>query len=196
MTHHEPIVLASSSPQRKTLLESLGVPFVVVPSQVNEEACTERDPAKRAVLLAREKAQEVAERHRGRWVIGCDTLVVAPDGTLLEKPADVRDAERMLRLQSGGASVVHSGLALISPAGLAESDISSSEVRFKVLTDAEVAWWMGTRLWENRSGSFQIDGPGQLMIAEIRGDWTGIVGLPVFLLGELLRRMESPYAVR
>lgn len=196
MTHAEPLILASSSPQRKTLLEGLGIPFVVIPSQVNEEACTELDPAKRAALLAREKAQEVAERHRGRWVIGCDTLVVASDGTLMEKPADDEDARRMLMLQSGRVSVVHSGLALISPAGLMEADLSSSDVRFKELSHEDIDWWIKTRLWENRSGSFQIDGPGQLMITEIRGDWTGIVGLPVFLLGELLRRMESPFDAR
>lgn len=194
MTHAEPLILASASPQRKTLLEGLGVPFVVVPSRVNEEACTEVDPAKRAVLLAREKAQEVAERHRGRWVIGCDTLVVARDGTLMEKPVHEADARRMLALLSGGVSVVHSGLALVSPAGLIESDISSSEVHFKELTDAEIDWWIGTGLWENRSGSFQIEGPGQLMIEEIHGDWTGIKGLPVFLFGELLRKMAAPFA--
>lgn len=194
MNSAEPLILASSSPQRKTLLEGLGVPFVVVPSKVNEEACTEADPAKRAELLAREKAQEVAERHRGRWVIGSDTLVVAQDGTLLEKPVDETDARRMLMLQSGGVSVVHSGLALVSPAGVIESGLSSSDVRFKQLSEAEIDWWMSTQLWQNRSGSFQIDGPGQLMIAEIRGDWTSIVGLPVFLLGELLRRMESPFS--
>lgn len=193
MSSAGPLILASASPQRKTLLEGLGIPFVVVPSRVNEEACTERDPAKRAELLAREKAQEVAERHRGRWVVGCDTLVVAPDGTLLEKPADQRDARRMLLVQSGGTSTVHSGLAIVSPAGVVETGISSSDVRFRMLTDNDIAWWMSTHLWENRSGSFQIDGPGQLMIEEIRGDWTGIVGLPVFLLGTVLRRMEAPY---
>jgi septum formation protein len=189
----EPIILASSSPQRKTLLEGLGIPFVVIPSQVNEEACTEVDPAKRAVLLAREKAQEVAGRHRGRWVIGCDTLVVAPDGTLLEKPVDEADARRMLMMQSGGASTVHSGLTVITPAGITLEGLSSSEVRFRTLSEKDIAWWMSTKLWQNRSGGFQIDGQGQLMIENIRGDWTSIVGLPVYLLGELLRAAEHPF---
>lgn len=98
----QPVILASASPQRKTLLANLGVEFVVIPSQVNEETCSEKDPAKRAVQLAREKAEEVAQRHRGRWVIGCDTLVVAPDGTLLEKAAIEEEAREMLKLQSGG----------------------------------------------------------------------------------------------
>ncbi len=190
------IILASSSPQRKYLLEGLGVNFSVIPSLVNEEACTELDPAKRAVLLAREKAQEVADRHRGQWVIGCDTLVVAPDpsgrlrtgSTLLEKPKNEDDARRMLELQSGGTSVVHSGLALISNTGIMVDGLSSSDVTFRRLSAEDIDWWMNTKLWENRSGSFQIDGPGQLMIEEIKGDWTSIVGLPVYLLGELARK--------
>ena len=189
----DPLILASASPQRRTLLEGLGIPFVVIPSQVNEEACTEMDPPKRAQLLAREKAQEVADRHRGRWVIGCDTLVMAPDGTLLEKAVDADDARRMLRLQSGGVSVVHSGLAVISPTGLMEDGLSSSDVQFRTLSDADIDWWIASNLWQNRSGSFQIDGPGQLMIEHIRGDWTSIVGLPVYLLGQILRHMEHPF---
>lgn len=184
----EPFILASSSPQRKRLLEGLNMEFVVIPSRVNEEACTETDPAKRAVLLAREKASEVAGLHRGRWVIGCDTLVVAPNGTLLEKPTSEQDARRMLQLQSGGTSVVHSGLALMSPAGVLESGLSTSHVTFRTLSAADIDWWMQTGLWKDRSGSFQIDGPGQMMIQEIRGDWTSIVGLPIYLLGEFLRK--------
>lgn len=67
--------------------------------------------------------------------------------------------------------------------------LSSSDVRFRSLSDADIDWWMQTGLWKDRSGSFQIDGPGQLMIEEIRGDWSGIVGLPVFLLGRLAEEL-------
>ncbi len=186
-----PLILASASPQRQSLLEGLGLTFSVIPSRVPEEMCTETDPAKRAVHLAREKAQEVGQRHRGEWIIGCDTLVVASGGTLLEKPRDEEDARRMLRLQSGGTSVVHSGLALLSPAGVLYDGLSSSAVTFKELSAEEIDWWMETKLWEGRSGAFQIDGPGQFMIERIEGDWTGIVGLPVFLLGQLARKAGS-----
>lgn len=182
------LILASSSPQRKYLLEGLGVRFDVVPPvSVNEEAHPELDPGKRAVLLAREKAQDVSVHRPGMWIIGCDTLVVASDGTRLEKPVDADDARRMLKLQSGGTSVVHSGLAIVSPSGETIDGLSSSDVTFRSLGENDIDWWISTNLWENRSGSFQIDGPGQLMIQEIRGDWSSIVGLPVYLLGELAR---------
>lgn len=185
----EHIILASSSPQRKYLLEGLGVRFDVVPPvSVDEEAHPELDPGKRAVMLACEKAQDIAAHRPDSWIIGCDTLVVAADGTRLEKPVDADDARRMLQLQSGRTSVVHSGLALVSPDGSVIDGLSSSYVTFRPLHDDDIEWWIRTKLWENRSGSFQIDGPGQLMIQEIKGDWSGIVGLPVYLLGEITRK--------
>lgn len=187
------LVLASASPQRKTLLAGLGLEFDVVVSEVEESSFAEKDPAKRALFLAQAKAADVAKKHPDAWVIGCDTLVVAPDGTLLEKPVDAKDAARMLRLQSGGTSVVHSGLALRSPQGKEWSDVSSSDVRFRKLSQNDVDWWIKTNMWNGRSGGFQIDGLGQLLIAEICGDWTSIVGLPVYVLGELMRGAEAPF---
>lgn len=181
----QPLILASASPQRKVLLEGLGIDFVIIPSRFNEADHPEKDPAVRAQTLAKEKALDVAEQHRGRWVLGCDTLVVTEDGELLEKPLDAQDARRMLTLHSGRTSVVHSGLALVSPEGIVHEGLSSSDVLFKRLTGEEMDWWIESELWKNRSGGFQIDGPGQWMIAEICGDWTSIVGLPVFLFGQL-----------
>lgn len=183
-----PIVLASSSPQRRSLLAGLGVDFIVDPSNVDEDACTERDPLKRAAHLSRLKAQDVMGRHPGACVIGCDTLVVSPTGELLEKPVDAADARRMLIMQSGGVSVVHSGLCVVTPDGSAYEGLSSSEVEFAPLSEGSIDWWIDTGQWQNRSGGFQIDGPGQMMIARIQGDWTGIVGLPVFLLGQLMEQ--------
>lgn len=182
------LILASASPQRKTLLAGLGLTFEVIPSRVQESECQERDPVRRAELLSALKARDVAAKHPGHIIIGCDTLVVNAEGHLLEKPADAQDALRMLQLQSGRTSVVHSGVTVISESGKECSGVSSSSVTFKKLSKQEEQWWIGTRLWEDRSGAFQIDGLGQLMIERIEGDWSGIVGLPVFLLGDLLRK--------
>lgn len=181
------LILASTSPQRKTLLEGLGILFDVVPSSVLEDDHPELNPLQRSIDLARLKAQDVASRHKGQIVIGCDTLVVAADGTLLEKPASPEDALRMLALQSASVSTVHSAVCVVDAQGNLHQEVSSSSVRFKQMTDDEKNWWISTRLWEGRSGGFQIDGLGQLLIEKIEGDWTGVVGLPVFLLGKLLR---------
>lgn len=183
----EPLILASASPQRKVLLEGLGFPFEIHPSSVDEDAHPERDPGPRAQVLAEEKARNVAKSHPGRWIIGCDTLVVSPSGELHEKPKHPEEARKMLQSQSGGTCIVHSGLCILTPSGTASADLSSTLVTFAQLTAQDIDWWISTGLWQGRSGAFQIDGLGQLLIKRIDGDWTGVVGLPVFLLGRLLR---------
>ncbi|MSR87152.1 septum formation protein Maf [Candidatus Peribacteria bacterium] len=185
------LILASASPQRKTLLSGLGLSFDVVPSKIDESTCTERDPVRRAEVLAALKARDVAAHHHGCVVIGCDTLVVASDGSLLEKPREEGEARSMLMLQSGKTSLVHSAVTVINGEGEEFDGVSTSSVTFKKLSKEEVEWWMGTKMWEDRSGGFQIDGLGQLMIERVEGDWTGVVGLPVFLLGELLVKAGS-----
>ncbi|HAI98402.1 TPA: septum formation protein Maf [Candidatus Peribacteria bacterium] len=181
------LILASASPQRKQLLSSLGLSFHVAPSDVEEADCPETDPAQRARSLAVMKAGNIAATHGNAWVIGCDTLVVASDGTLFEKPRNEREARAMITRLSGSACLVHSGLCLQSPDGGVFEDVSTSVVTFKKLSEAEIDWWMKTGLWQGRSGAFQIDGPGQLMIERIEGDWSSVVGLPIFLLGKLMR---------
>lgn len=184
MSQH--LVLASASPQRKQLLEGLGFTFEVHPSSFDESACDIRTPIERAKHLAAHKAQEVNERFPDSFVIGCDTLVVASNGDLLEKAPDAATAREAISKLSGATCQVHSGLSVFDPKQQHFDGVSSSAVTFKTLTDEEVDWWIGTGLWKDRSGSFQIDGPGQLLIEHIEGDWSSIVGLPVFLLGELL----------
>jgi septum formation protein len=156
-------------------------------SNVDEGGHGETDPLRRAADLARLKAQDIASRRKGCVVIGCDTLVVDPKGALLEKPLDEREARGMIEAQSGGMSTVHSALCVIDAEGRSHEGVSSSTVTFKKLSEEEVQWWLNTGLWRGRSGAFQIDGEGQLMISRIEGDWTGVVGLPVFLLGQLLK---------
>ncbi|MFH0851891.1 MAG: Maf family protein [Candidatus Peregrinibacteria bacterium] len=183
------LILASASPQRKQLLAGLNIPFTVCVTGVEDESDhTHADPAERAQFFARLKAERAHTVHPDAWIIGCDTLVTAADATLLEKPGSAEGARAMIRLQSGRTSTVYSGLCVLDPQGEAREGMSLSSVMFKRLSPAEIDWWISTRLWEGRSGSFQIDGPGQLMIERIEGDWAGIVGLPVFLLGELMKQ--------
>lgn len=181
------LVLASASPQRKQLLEGLGVEFSIHPSTFDESSCDEQSPVERAKHLAMHKAQEVNERYPECFVIGCDTLVVAADGTILEKAPDPQAARIAIEKLSGSTCEVHSALSIFDPNQTHHEGVSSSLVTFKQLESIEMDWWIGTDLWKDRSGSFQIDGPGQLMIEKIEGDWSSVVGLPVFLLGELLK---------
>ncbi len=193
-SHVSRLILASASPQRKVLLEGLGMHFEVIPSEIDEDGHSEQSPVERAVILARLKAEDIANKNRGSIVIGCDTLVVAVEtrgarvSTILEKPKDEADAKRMIHMQSGRISLVHSALCIVDPSGKIHEGISTSRVTFKKLSPKDIDWWISTGFWRGRSGAFQIDGPGQLMISHIEGDWTGIVGLPVFLFGELIKQ--------
>ena len=186
MSQH--LVLASASRQRKRLLEGLGLIFEVHPSNFDESTCTKTDPVERAKHQAYHKAMDVNERFAGSFVIGCDTLVVSQEGDLLEKAPDMDAAREMVIKLSGKTCNVHSALSIVDPDQNHHEGVSSSAVRFKELTDEELDWWIGTGLWKDRSGSFQIDGPGQFMIEELRGDWSSVVGLPIFLLGDLLQK--------
>lgn len=188
------LILASASPQRKTLLEGLGVQFEVIPSGIEEDDHPEFDPLQRSKDLARLKAKDIAAKNKGAVVIGCDTLVVSGAGELLEKPKDEADARRMIKVHSGATCLVHSAVCIVDANGGIHEDVSTSSVTFKKITDTEIDWWIATKLWQGRSGGFQIDGPGQLLISHIEGDWTGIVGLPVFVLGQLLEK--AGYLIR
>ncbi len=181
-------ILASQSPQRKRLLEGIGLSFTIVQSSVDEDNHPEKDPQDRAMTLSELKALNVAKNHSGEFVLGADTLVVSSKGTLLEKPADAHEARSMLEEQRGGISIVHSALCLIAPDGSIFKDLDSSSVHFTDFTDETIDWWIDTELWKGRSGAFQIDGPGQLLIKKIEGDWTGVVGLPIFAFGLLAAR--------
>ena len=106
-------ILASQSPQRREILDRLGVSFKVISPPFDESSVHEKNPIKRASLLAEGKAASVAKDYPDEWVIGVDTLVVAENGELLEKPVDEADARRMLLLHSGKTSLVHSALCLL-----------------------------------------------------------------------------------
>lgn len=187
-----PLILASASSGRKMLLEDLGIPFEMFPSDLNEDDHPEREPAARATILARLKALDVHGRKSDRWILGCDTLVVASDGTLLEKAGDEEEARSMMERQSGGASVVHSAACLVSPAGEVFEGLSSSNVHFAPLTSEVIDWWVKNGYWKGKSGAFQIGGPGALIIERIDGDWSGVVGLSIHLFGTLCKEAGFP----
>ncbi len=183
-------ILASRSPQRKEILERLGISFEVIPSNMDEASVLERDPVKRAMLLAERKAGDIAKQHPGKWVIGVDTLVVASDGTLLEKPVDSEDARRMLRLHSGNISTVHTALCL--QRGFEQhAEVSSARVFFKALDARVIDWWIETDLWRDRSGAFQIEGEGEKLIEQLEGERETVVGFPVTLFLHMLQQMSE-----
>ena len=170
------IVLASTSPQRRLILEQLGIPFEVVAPAYAEEAGG--DPIDHAAGKAR------SVDGGDRPVLGVDTIV-ACNGELLGKPHDATDAERMLELLSGRTHEVVSGLCLRTPAW-EELHQATTRVTFRRLTPRDLAHYLASGEWQNRAGGYAIQGLGASLIEGIEGDYLNVVGLPGALLVRLL----------
>ena len=179
-----PLLLASTSPQRRAILTQLGVPFDEVAPRYEEHDPPEAD----AVRLVRDhalgKARSVAVEAGDRPVLGVDTTVVL-DGRIYAKPKDAGDAERMLEQLSGRTHAVVSGLALITPDWEHVED-SATLVTFRSLTPRDLAWYIGFGEWEGRAGGYAIQGHGAALVDRVEGDYFNVVGLPTALLVRLL----------
>jgi septum formation protein len=170
------IVLASTSPQRRLILEQLRIPFEVVAPAYEEE------PGGDPIEHAAGKARSVDGGDRP--VLGVDTIV-ACNGELLGKPRDATDAERMLEVLSGRTHEVVSGLCLRTPAW-EELHRATTRVTFRRLTPRDLAHYLASGEWQGRAGAYAIQGLGAGLIDGIEGDYLNVVGLPGALLVRLL----------
>lgn len=189
------IILASRSPQRRSLLTALGVPFRTVASEFTETALG-ADPEAVAIANAIGKAREVAGRvdlpPEGA-VLGADT-VVSVDGRILGKPRDRREAGEMLDALAGREHSVLSGVCLVTPRGEL-SDCDRTDVRFRRLPQVAREWYLGTGEWRERAGGYAIQGAGMALVERIEGDHSTVVGLPVGrLVGMLTVLGLGPWA--
>lgn len=170
------LVLASASPQRRAILEQLGVSFEVRPAGVEE--LTHGDPRAVVVENARRKARAVP----GELVLGADTEVVL-DGHIYGKAHDEAEAETYLRRLSGRTHEVWGGIAL-RVAGDERTAVAITRVRFRRLEKPWIDWYLSTGEWRDRAGAYAIQGRGSALVEEVDGDFWNVVGLPV---SELLR---------
>ena len=135
------LILASESPRRKQLLEKAGINFIVVPSKISEDKYRSSDPKMHVKHLAQAKADHVAQQYPHSWVIGADSIVEI-DGVILEKPDSMADARQMLYLLSGKTHYVHTGFSIIcKKKSLYFSDVVTTAVLFKTLTEIEIEWY-------------------------------------------------------
>lgn len=171
-----PLVLASASPQRRAILEQLGIEFEVRPAGVEE--LREGDP--RAVVL--ENARRKAAAVPGELVLGADTEVVL-HGRIYGKAKDEQEAEAHLQSLSGRTHEVWSGIALKTDAR-ERTAAAVTRVRFRSLERPWLDWYLATGEWRERAGAYAIQGRGSALVEEIHGDFWNVVGLPV---PELLR---------
>jgi septum formation protein len=183
------VYLASASPRRGELLRQIGVPFVVRPADIREEQLAGETPEVYVVRLAAAKAESIwATLPRGepRPVLAADTAVVL-DGPVLGKPRDAVEAERMLERLSGRTHRVLTAVALRASQGV-ETRLSESEVRFRATTPAERRAYCATGEPLDKAGGYGIQGRAAVFVEDLKGSYSGVVGLPLHETAALLAR--------
>lgn len=183
-----PVVLASASPRRKALLEALGIPVEVSPSDVDEIG--DGDPNAVAVYNARVKRDAVASEIPGpALVIAADTVVILDDH-LMGKPRDLDEARDMIRALSGRTHAVITGVAVIdTETGRAAEGYERTEVTFRDLAQDEINGFIETVRPLDRAGGYTVDGPGSLLVESYNGCYQNVLGLPVVRLDKLCREI-------
>ena len=176
------LVLASASPRRADLLREAGILFRVAPAHIDEAVRVGESPEAYVERLAREKAEAVHTASPGAFVLGADTTVVVDD-TILGKPVDRAEAARMLELLAGRSHRVLTGVALLGPADFTRAAVVSTNVTFSRLSDADIAWYVGTGEPLDKAGAYAIQGGASRFVERIDGSFSNVVGLPMEVVG-------------
>ncbi|MCP3741236.1 Maf family protein [Rossellomorea sp. BNER] len=184
------LILASSSPRRKMLLQQLHLDFSIIHSNVDESIDRMKGPEYVVTELAARKARAVASDYHSSYVIGSDT-VVALDGHILEKPKDEEEAKKMLSQLSGKTHSVFTGVAIIIE-GQQEVFYEKTDVTFWELTEQEILNYIETGEPYDKAGGYGIQALGALFVKEIKGDYASVVGLPISKLYRKLKKLGFP----
>jgi septum formation protein len=184
-----PLLLASTSPQRRMILEQLRIPFDAVAPRYDERGAPDADVVDVVREHARGKARSVASGAGERPVLGVDTAVTL-GGRIYGKCDDEGQAAQMLEVLGGTTHLVISGLCLVTP-GWEFVDHVATRVEFRQLTAREIAHYVASGEWENRAGAYAIQGLGASLVEQIEGDYLNVVGLPASLLVRVLAERYS-----
>jgi septum formation protein len=181
-------VLASASPQRRALLERLGVEFIVCPQDVDE--LEEGDPREAVLENALRKARSARLERPSAPVLACDTVVVL-DEVIYGKPADAAQARATLRALSGATHEVLGGVALLI-GGAEQTALARTEVTFRALGEDLIEWYLARGEWRGRAGGYAIQGAGAALVQCVRGDYENVVGLPLATLLAMYPQLLGP----
>ncbi len=198
MSARPTLVLASGSPRRLALLAQAGIePDALLPADIDETPERGELPRRLALRLAREKLDAADARrramaqHEGAFLLAADT-VVAVGRRILPKPDVAEEAADCLRLLSGRAHRVYTGLALMTPKGGVRTRLVETRVRFKRLSREEMDAYVASREWEGKAGGYAIQGLAGVFVVKLVGSYTNVVGLPLAETAALLGGERFP----
>jgi len=184
----QPLILASSSPYRKELLNRLGLPFETVSPEVDESPLAKELPQDTALRLAQIKARKIAETHPQALIIGCDQVATL-EGMQLGKPGNHENATKQLRMMQGRTVIFHSALCLYNAKTLnMQAEVVPYEVAFRKLSDEQIERYLLTEEPYNCAGSAKSEGLGIALISSMNGtDPNALIGLPLIKLITMLK---------
>ena len=187
------LILASQSPRRHALLQSLAIPFDVEIADVDEDWRVDEDPIAYVERVARAKAETIADRlgHPPTTVVLAADTTVDLDGEILAKPVDDADARRMLRLLSARTHQVHTAVYCWAATGV-HVDTVTTDVTFVRLTDGLIDWYLARGEHADKAGAYGMQGAAGALVARIAGSPSNVIGLPLAATVTLLRRCGIP----
>lgn len=190
------VILASQSPRRVELLKQMGVDCDILPADIDESVLANEPPETYVLRLAKQKAQaarrlvqQKSSELQALPIIAADTTVVL-QGEILGKPENDADAERMLRMLAGTTHTVLTAVA-IDAQGQTEVKLSSTQVAMMPLTSTQISHYLAWGEHRGKAGSYGIQGLAAAWIQEIRGSYSGVMGLPIYETAYLLRKYTS-----
>ncbi|MBP1966056.1 Maf family protein [Paenibacillus aceris] len=194
LNHEQRLILASSSPRRQELIQSLGLPYIIRVSDADETVEGKITPSEMVEVLSIRKASTVREMlepgEKHGIIVGSDTIVVLQD-EVLGKPADEEDSFRMLKALQGTTHQVYSGVACIdAETGKRVALHSVTHVKMKGMSDAQIRRYIATGEPKDKAGSYAIQGIGSTIVESISGDYFTVVGLPLSLLSDMLLNFD------
>jgi septum formation protein len=192
------LALASGSPRRLALLQQIGLqPDALLPADLDETPGRNESPRKLAARLALEKARVGAKTASGRdelqgaYIVAADT-VVCVGRRILPKCESSEDADFCLRLLSGRAHRVYTGVTVVDPSGRERSRLVEARLRFKRLSGKEIAAYVASREWRGKAGGYAIQGVAGGFVVKLVGSYTAVVGLPLYETMALLEGLGYP----
>ncbi|PWB88778.1 septum formation inhibitor Maf [Methylocystis sp. MitZ-2018] len=184
-----PLILASKSAGRRQALLHSGVPFEIIPANVDERAIESRLDGADAIALALARAKALAISADGRLVLGADQ-VASCEGRIFGKPADMGEAETLLRFLSGRRHRLHSAIALARDGAVVSATVGVADLTMRALSEDFIAAYLAAvgDAALTSAGAYQIEGLGAQLFSKVEGDYWTIMGLPLLELLEALRR--------
>ena len=184
-------ILASASPRRRELFQSIGLKFKIIPAHVNENYLAGESPRQHVKRLSIDKAMVIARKYPEAWVLGADTIVVI-DGLILGKPKNKTQAREMLQNLSGREHKVFTGFTIAHVAAkIYKTKVIQSAVQFKTISPKEMDWYVSCDEPYDKAGGYAVQGKGACFIQSIYGSYTNVIGLPLCEVLEELKKLKA-----